>query len=272
MKHHNFTHFKAILLLTIILSGIFSAQAQDDRKFRFGLKGATSLGWMKVDNPDMERDGIALGYSYGVMGEIRLADNYSLSVGLDASNIGGKISYLKDTLRNPTLEKGDTTTYFKAVSNKRYNLGYIDIPIALKMKTNEIGYLTYFGKVGTTLGINYKARTNVEYPDNSTLVDNPGELKDVNEGDQIGLFRASLLVEGGVEINLTGNTNVMISLSLDNMFHNVFYSIGGDKELLNTVEYSDAAEIEPFKADAITKGARKKAKARYIALNVGIFF
>jgi len=49
-----------------------------------------------------------------------------------------------------------TTTYHDEINNvfiprnidQSYNLKYVEIPLSLKLRTNEIGYLTYYGNFG----------------------------------------------------------------------------------------------------------------------------
>ena len=40
------------------------------------------------------------------------------------------------------------TNYFTGKLDRTYRLQYVNIPILLKMRTNEIGYMTYFGAIG----------------------------------------------------------------------------------------------------------------------------
>ena len=93
---------------------------------------------------------------YGMIGEFTLADNYSLSTGISIAYDGGKLQYgdmyfLASTANDPTP---DSTIY---TITRSYKLQYFEIPLCLKMETNEIGYITYWAKFGPGIGFNLKA-------------------------------------------------------------------------------------------------------------------
>ena len=39
------------------------------------------------------------------------------------------------------------------LKRREFRSSYVNIPLSIKMKTNEIGYFTYFGEVGTMFGL-----------------------------------------------------------------------------------------------------------------------
>ena len=48
------------------------------------------------------------------------------------------------------------------LKERKYKVNYVTIPIGLKLKTKEIGYLTYFGEFGGNIGIPYKTREHLQ--------------------------------------------------------------------------------------------------------------
>lgn len=147
------------------------------------------LAWLKSETKDVDNDGAKLGFSNGIITEFAFneAENYSFATGLQASYRGGK------------LRKDSTKTKIK--------LRYLELPITLKMKTNEIGAIKYFGQFGIVPGINFKA-------------DADSSVKDLTTShvykNRIHPFNISLLVALGLEYNLAGNTSGLVSIGFNN--------------------------------------------------------
>jgi hypothetical protein len=158
-----------------------------------------------------------------------------------------------------------------------YNLKYAEIPITLKLRTNEIGYLTYWAQVGVGLGINIKAKSNDEihykkvdistsadsttrWADATSVLDESIEAEDI--GDDIGIFRTSLIIGGGIEYNLSGDASIVAGLLFNNAFNNILKG--------NGVENSNN---EPaLNLDNTPKSFDLKAISNVISLQIGILF
>ena len=113
---------------------------------------------------------------------------------------------------------GNAITYGK--SETELKLQYVDIPLSLKLRTNEIGYITYLGQIGFDLGINIGAKTAIEVFDaaGNTFF----SADDEKISDEINLFRAGLVVGAGAEYNISGNTAIVLGLSYHNGFTNIY--------------------------------------------------
>ena len=120
---------KRILVMALLLVAFTSADAQ---KVGLGLTAAPGIAWLKPDTEGLEGDGSKVAFSYGIIFDYNFTDNYALASGIEVAYNGGKIIN-RDTSTSLT---GEITTF---------KLQYIEVPITLKMKTNEIGYITYFG-------------------------------------------------------------------------------------------------------------------------------
>jgi hypothetical protein len=229
---------KIFALVSIILLSVFSF-AQDNggsiNKFRFGFKVAPALAWLKPDIKGYESGGSKIGFIYGAMMDYNFAKNYALNLGLEVSYRGGKLKY----------EVSNTSVTFKGVNT--YNLQYIEIPFSIKMKTNEIGYMTYFGQFGFQPAFKFSAKADYE----STLT-NPSQTITTNETDidvtdQINSFNASLLFAIGTEYRISGNTSLIGAIQFSNGFTNV-------------LDVKDPTDTEV------------KAITNYLSLNIGVFF
>lgn len=196
----------------------------DDRKYRFGLQFSPDISWIKPDKTGYKNDGTKIGFSYGLSFEYFMTKNYLFSTGLTILNTGGAIKYTDDKI--PLIE---VTEDFK--------IKYVELPVLLKLRTNEIGYLTYYGQFGFIAGIRFNSKSDLEY--NSTtptvLVTPVANFTDINA------MNLSLAIGGGVEYNISGNTTIMLGLTFSNGF------------------------VDQLKGDAT-------ANLNYVALNIGIYF
>ncbi len=231
---------KKLSLLFLILFAFFAKQgfSQNESSFRFGLRASPSIAWMKPDSKPWEGDGAKFKFGFGLIGEFTLADNYSFGTGFDVSYSGGVMQYTHvDELGSDVI------------SDITYKLQYFDIPLTLKMETNEIGYLTYFGQIGVGLGMRLGAKADVVTKNTSGI--NQKNYDDEDFKDDINFFRASFIIGAGVEYSLGGTTSALLGLSFNN-------------GLLK----SDASP------DNLLRDEKGDAKAinNYVSLHLGILF
>ncbi len=230
-----------VIGITVLINS--SSKAQDDfKKFVFGLKTEGKLTWFKPDNKNMTNAGIRLGYSYGLMADYFFGKNYAFSTGITVSTNGGKIKYDYDTLAFSTEIPTDTSTSPFTTSNATqlfgtsatytYKITDVEVPLMLKFRTNEIGYMKYFGMFGLGTHFRWKAKGNYAYdlaPIESSLQNNgqdpaktQSEFEDVDFSNQISFLRLSLIIGGGFEYNLSGNTSFVVGISFKNGINNTF--------------------------------------------------
>ena len=202
------------ILLSVLLVAMLApmAMAVDMGGFRFGLKASPSVAWLRPETSGYEHDGVRLGFSYGFIGDVALGDFYAFSTGLNINIIGGKLMYPE--LLSPTDPPVDMS--------RNYNLQYLEIPLTIKMHTQEIGYLTYYGRFGFGAGVNLRSKSKDSY-NNVTI-----EQDDIKS--ETRLLRASLIVGLGVEYSLGGKTALVGGVTFNNGFTNV---LKGTNEALN---------------------------------------
>lgn len=122
------------------------------KRLRFGVFVAPTISWMK---PTAEKDGSQIqnnggskpGLIYGLMGDYYFTDNYAIASGLYINSGGGKIHTSNDVIStvNPwAITRADIN----------YTLQYLEIPVALKLRTDEINKMRFFGQVGLTVAFN----------------------------------------------------------------------------------------------------------------------
>ena len=236
----------ATIMLLLLITKV--NYAQDFKKFRFGLKAAPSVSWLKPDTKEFKQEKAGLKFSYGLMTEFALAENYSFVTGLEVTTVGGGLTF-PDSSYYMSDPADSLSVYF--LNTRTYDLKYVDLPILLKMKTNEIGYMTYFGQFGFNLSFRTKARAD----DTGTLKGSSNvEFSDIEIEKDINLLRVALNLGLGAEYNVTGNTSIIFGLSYSNGFTNAL------KKNSTTIKNKTGAPLA------------QKAVSNYVSLNVGVLF
>jgi len=259
---------KIILYLTaVVLTTTAMAQS---KKWKIALHVDPNVSWIKPDSKYITGGDNMMNFGFGVAIDKMFTDNYAIGTGFNVINCGGQLSYFQERI----TDSGARTVAFM---KRDYKLKYAEIPITLKLRTNEIGYLTYWAQVGVGLGINIKAKSNDEidykkvnistnadslrWADATSILDESIEAEDI--GDDIGIFRTSLIIGGGIEYNLSGDASIVAGVLFDNAFNNILKG--------NGVENSNS---EPaFKAlDNSPKSFDLKGISNVISLQIGILF
>tara|TARA_R110001592_G_scaffold3868_3_gene22064 strand:+ start:667 stop:1446 length:780 start_codon:yes stop_codon:yes gene_type:complete len=254
-------------LLTLILFGILftNLSAQDDsfsddpvvefdeeRKFRLGLHFSPSLSWFTVNSSGYSNDGSKIGFAYGLSTEFYLAKNYLFSTGVTLNSIGGKIRYEGVYNINEVL--------FPSEIKQSIKINYAEIPLTLKLKTNQIGYISYYGNFGVNLGLRYKSISDYEYTDFDNV-----KKSDVNTSSDIKFMNINLIVGGGIEYNLSGNTNIMLGITYNNGFVNVL------DEKTHVLDANGKATIDN-EGKAVKSDKSASATINFFTLNLGVYF
>jgi len=262
---------KKLFLITICFSMLIGKTfAQDktaDAKFRFGLKMAPSIAWMKPDDKKkLLSDGSALKFAYGLVTEFRLTSVASFSTGLEVNYSGGRLNFANaadsvyyDPSEYTVPAAGTLDRFF--ISQRSYKITYVDVPLLLKMKTPEVGGFTYFGMFGINLSIRGKVKANdegtlVSYKDTTITVINSYEIPDLIVTKDMSFFRAGLNVGAGAEYRIAGTTALFLSLNFQNGFTNVLKK---ESETMKSLSKKNQA-------------FQQNAKSNFFQLNIGILF
>lgn len=198
---------KKLVLSAILLTALsttLSAQeslSSNDQKFNFGLKATPTISWLRVDAEGVSNDGIRIGFTYGLVTEFRISNNYAFGTGIDISYRGGKYKF-------------DVGSDKVSVTQK---LQFLDVPVALKLRTNEIGYMKYYGTFGFLPGVIIKATESVD-SDSPIVADRSNRS---NQSD-FTVFNLGLLVGAGLEYNIGGKTAITAGLTYNNGFIDIW--------------------------------------------------
>ncbi len=182
---------KRILVIITFLGAILSLNAQTTR-VKFNVEVDPQFAWFSSDEETVEPDGSIFHVHAGLNMDYYFAENYAFVLGVGINNLGGNLLYADST---EFSSKGETLLVEPNQSVK-LNLQYIDIPIGLKLKTEELGYATYFLQLGFNPMINLNAKASSE--------DASFDKVDIKES--IISFYLGYHVGLGVEYKLGGST------------------------------------------------------------------
>jgi hypothetical protein len=190
------------------------ARESDNMRFHFGFKFSPTIAWIKPDSKGLSSNGSKLGFSYGIITEFNFQENYAFATGLQVTYRGGKVLY--------RYNNDNTFPEFEY----KINIQYIELPLTLKMKTNDFNNVRFFGQFGFAPGINIRA--NAETDLTSKGADNFYTLDPNYEDDfkdYINTVNLSMIIAAGAEFTISGTTVLFTSLEFNNGFIDVFNKV-----------------------------------------------
>ena len=243
---------KKILLLvssTLLLANTFLAQdADDDKKFRLGLKVAAQPTWFSSNESSTSKLGTGFGFGFGLVTEFRLGKTASFVTGIGGDFESGSIKYkydplsltpysvgyitdasgnlkeLKDGVNSSDLiQPGDNL--YEGITERKIKTTHVTIPLALKMMTKEIGGFKYFGMFGGEIGVRVKSRATDKYTYLTTNTGTTGSGTNaninINKDGSLIPIRVGMNVGLGAEYRLSGSTSAFISINYFRSFTNL---------------------------------------------------
>jgi len=168
-----------------------------------GLYISPVISWLKPDSKNITKDGSRFGFGFGIPVDFNFSKNFAFSTGIAYTNIGGNLKYA-DSI--PKFETVDSTYHLVPGTAIKYKTSFIEIPLSLKGKTNEIGYITYFLKAGISPQFRFKAKGDISVNSGDNL-DIKAEVRSFNMGYHIG---------GGIEYSLGGSTKLLVEAVFTN--------------------------------------------------------
>ena len=264
-----------ILLSFLTIMSFAQSSSSSSNKYRLGFKVSPNVSWLSSDNSNMTVGDKSLKFGYGLNFDIFFAENYAFGTGFNINNTGGKYSYFAEFTGDEDIPNGTNMKQIGFIS-RDLRLQYLQIPLSFKMKTNEIGYITYWGQFGLGLNMNLKALSNdqidyISYQDKSTLgwVPSNRESTSFEKNDvknDVNIFSSNLIFAAGIEYNLSGNTSILAGLTFQNGFTDALKGNGVAKDSnTNTFMYNNDATNSP-------KTFELSGLPNYVELNIGILF
>jgi hypothetical protein len=193
--------FMKKLIFTLCFAfAAFTGFAQYDTGLRLAISTYPNIGFLSAESG--KSNGQSLGFTYGLSGDYEFAENYCFSSGVLVTSINGTASiinfYPYHNVNGPL-----------AAYDVKYKMQYLEIPLALKLKTDEVNDLKWYGLFGFTTGFRLGARQDVELS-GASLASN------AKANNNTSFFRTGVVIGGGAEYGVFGRTSLIGGLSYNN--------------------------------------------------------
>ena len=195
----------------IVLSVNFIFSQSQDKGTRLGLEFSPSITWFSPNEKHLENDGVKVSYDFGLNAEFYFSDNYAFVTGVFFSNHVGSIKYLE---KFDSLETKAANYSIPESESVKYSNKYVRIPIGLKLCTNQIGYNTFYARLGFNTMVNYQSKATAD----SKLFEKENSYKAMN------ILNLNYFIGGGVEMSLGSKSAVTLGATYSSGFINTFSS------------------------------------------------
>jgi hypothetical protein len=280
MKKLVFTLFIAAFTASSLL-----AQDDGDKKVKLGIAITPALNWLAPSNDKkMSNDGSVIKMGIGLVADFRLTDIIWFHTGLEYTGAGGKLGYkgsdtagyyYKDdaiqdvspsTAQTVSSDPNNPSKGYKRyrLLTRNYKVGYIHIPLGFKLKTKELGGITYYGQIGGDLFIRTGAKgdDHVSYTDPVSGSVTESDMKGTKlPGSTVNLLNGAAHVGAGIEYRISGSTAITASIQYRHGIMN--FTNSGTDYLLRSQVTSTSYTVTQFPNDT---------KLRQVVLTVGIMF
>jgi len=190
-----------LLIFSMLIFLSVKGKAQD---IQFSLFADPLFSWFTSDTKETVSSGVRPGFSIGLSFDRYFAENYAFSTGIVLVNASGRVNY------SDTIDIAFKNGGIELLPNEdiNYKIQYISVPVGLKFRTNQIGYLTFFSNIGLDPKIVIAAKADI--PEQS--------VEDENITEEINLFNLGYHLTAGAEYSLGGKTALVFGLSYENNF------------------------------------------------------
>lgn len=162
-------------------------------KMRFNVHVDPQFAWLRSSDRDkIDPNGSIFHMQAGLQMDYYFQENYAFILGFGINNLGGNMLYGDSAVYNSNNENVIITPGQQV----KMNLQYLDIPLGLKLKTEELGYGTIF----LQLGFNPMFNINAHVTSEDGIYNKDDIISSVNT------FCLGYHVELGFEYRLGGNT------------------------------------------------------------------
>ena len=195
-----------------------NVKAKRYKSYAFGFKVGPNFNWIGSTTGEAQRNGLKTGFNLGFDAEFYFTDNYALVTGLNVNFINGRYTYAD--MRDPY----GTDHFLMGTVDRTYKTTAFEIPLMVKMMTEQFGLFKYFAELGVGFGLS--PRVNVkdtfQFDQETTPLDDEYRRADKEE---YSIFRFDARGALGLQYTIQGTTRV---------FADVYYS----HNFLNSIQAS----------------------------------
>ena len=179
-----------ILASILLLGATIALSGQGVTKFSVHVD--PQFAWFGSDENYIQNSGSVFLAQYGLQMDRYFDENYAFTLGFGVNNLGGNLFFSDST---SFISKGDTL-WFEPGQTVKMKLQYLDIPLGLKLKTEELGYLTFFLQLGFNPMINIGA----------LATSDDGTYDNENIRESVHVFNLGYHAGLGIEYRVGGST------------------------------------------------------------------
>lgn len=172
---------------------------------KLGFEINSGLSWMKENSTTFDNQFAKFSIDGGLALENYFTNNYAIYSGIKLASLNYKLLFLE----NSSLIVDGNTQIINKGEKVNLNLQYLNIPLGIKMKTNRIGYSSYYVNLGLNSYMNIKSEAS------SSIFNNVSISKEIN------FLNISYYFLLGFEYNIVGETNLIFGIKYNNGFIDV---------------------------------------------------
>lgn len=187
------------------------------KKITLGLIVGPSFSFLGLADKDAQKEGSRMSLEYGVVADFYFAERYALSTGIIALPGGGAYSF-------------NTTDTVPINVERCVKMRYVQIPLTLKLKTNEFGKFTPFGLVGVSPSFAVSRRWDGKV--------GATEVENEKANDFTNPFNFSLTAGVGTEYAVAESTRLFAGLVYNHGFMNILDDIEPVKDRASSSSFS----------------------------------
>jgi len=199
-------NLRAVILVIFLIIISQRAVVNAQQLIGFKIHADPLVGWFSSDDSFITGKSAKAGFNFGVTFNKYFYENYAFSTGLSLITAGGSFSS-SDTvtlkLKNPV----------EVLPGNRlvYNIRYLAVPVGLKLRSNQIGYVSIFTSIG--FDPKFVIGGKVEIPSRNIVKENADNM----------LSRLSMGYHliGGIEYSLGGTSSIVLGIRFDSNFTDV---------------------------------------------------
>jgi hypothetical protein len=212
------SHNKIRLLSIVIFAALLlpSARLSAQKKISFGIFADPVISWFSSDTRETRNDGARAGFNFGFTFNRYFAENYAFSTGINILSAGGRLVN-SETI---TMTFNNITAEVLAGNPVTYKIQYLGIPVGLKFKSNQIGYITIFSDIGIDPKVVIGGKADIP----SLSIEKEAAMKELSR------FNLSYHVMAGIEYSLGGSTAMVFGLGFENNFLDVTRDINNQPD------------------------------------------
>jgi hypothetical protein len=213
----------SLLLLVIVL---LSANRLTAQNISFGVFAEPVISWFSTDTKDTRNDGARAGFCFGFNFYKYFTSNYAFSTGINILSAGGRI-YNTSPI---DMKFNNMQATIPANEKVTYKVQYLGIPVGLKLKSNQIGYITFFSDLGIDPKIIIGGKVDINSPD----------IKGESAMNELNKFNLAYHIMPGIEYSLGGSTALVFGVGFEKNFLDLTNDINGqpvDKVAHNIMKF-----------------------------------